>query len=160
MYSPPGRVSAVNVQTIMREIRTVVRAANREHHDAARSAKRAIPGHLAAVIARLKASTASLEDAVSRIGEVPPGPRTLRARAGAVVVKVMQRALFWLVPSVRSTQQNIVQALRDHVAVTDEILKALHQTNLQMELLRRSMPATQEDSFEESLDGAAARRRA
>ena len=129
----------VDVQVIMREIRTSLRAGNRESDEAARVARRAIPGHLPAVIARLKATTASLEEAVSRIGEIPPGPPTLRARMGAFVVRIMQRALFWLVPSVRSTQQNVVYALRDHVGVTEEILKALQQTNLQIELLRRSL---------------------
>ena len=128
-----------DVQAIMREIRTTVRAENREFDDVARAARRAMPGHLPAVIVRLKASTASLQEAVSRIGEIPPGPPTLRARLGALAVRMMQRALFWLVPSVRSTQQNVVYVLRDHVAVTEEILKALQQTNIQIELLRRSL---------------------
>jgi hypothetical protein len=139
MYPPQARYRAVDVQTIMREIRATVRAENREFEQVARVANRAIPGHLPAVIARLKTSTASLEEAVSRIGEIPPGPPTLRARTGAFVVRVMQRSLFWLVPPVRSTQQSMVHALRDHVAVTEEILKALQQTNLQLELLRRSV---------------------
>jgi hypothetical protein len=131
----------VDVQAIMREIRASVRAENREFEEVARVARRAIPGHLPAVIARLRASTASLEEAVSRIGEIPPGPQTVRARLGAFAVRVMQRSLFWLVPSVRSAQQNIVSAFRDHVAVTEEILKALQHTNLQLELLRRSVEA-------------------
>ena len=75
------------------------------------------------VLARLKASTAALEEAAGRIGEIPPSPDTFRARVGAGAVRIMQRALFWLVPSIKSTQQNLVQALRDHVTVTDEILK-------------------------------------
>src|SRR5262245_2901180 len=119
---------AVDVQAIMREIRAVVRAGNRERDDAARIARRSTPGHLPAVIARLKASAVSLEEAAKRIGEVPPGPRTLRARLGAMGVAVMQRSLFWLVPAVRSTQQNLVHAFRDHVAATEDILKALQQT--------------------------------
>ena len=123
----------------MREIRTKVRAENRQFDEVARAARRGIPGHLPAVIARLKASTASLQEAVSRIGEIPPGPPTLRARLGALTVRIMQRALFWLVPSVKSTQQNVVYALRDHIAVTEEILKALQHTNIQLELLRRSI---------------------
>jgi hypothetical protein len=54
----------------------------------------------------------------------------------------MQRALFWLVPSIKSTQQNVVQAVRDHVTVTEEIVKALQQTNIQVELLRRELRAS------------------
>ena len=137
MNSPQDRLSTVDVQAIMRDIRAAVRAENRDRDDAARIATRAIPRHVAAVLARLKTSTVTLEEAARRIGEIPPAPNTFRARLGAAVVRVMQRALFWLVPSIKSTQQNLVQALRDHVTVTEEIIKALHQTNLQVELLRR-----------------------
>jgi hypothetical protein len=139
MYSPQDPLSAVDVQAIMRDIRGAVRAENRDRDDAARTAARAIPRHVAAVLARLKASTAALEEAAARIGEVPPAPDTLRARVGAAGVRVMQRALFWLVPSIKSTQQNLVQALRDHLTVTEETLKALHKTNVQVELLRREI---------------------
>ena len=141
MYSSQGRFSGVDVQAIMRDIRTTVRAENRDRDDAARSATRVIPRHVAAVLARLKASTTALEEAASRIGEIPPSPDTFRARIGAGAVRVMQRALFWLVPSIKSTQQNLVQAVRDHVTVTDEILRALQQTNVQVELLRRELRA-------------------
>jgi hypothetical protein len=139
MHSPQDRLPSVDVQAIMREIRCAVRAENRDRDDAARTATRAIPRHVAAVLARLKASTVALEEAASRIGEIPPAPDTVRARIGAAAVRFMQRALFWLVPSIKSTQQNLVQALRDHVSVTEEILKALNQTNVQVELLRREM---------------------
>jgi hypothetical protein len=139
MYPSQDPVSTVDVQAIMREIREKVRAENRDRDDAARTATRAIPRHVNAVLARLKSSTASLEEAVSRIGEIPPAPDTLRARVGAGGVRVMQRALFWLVPTIKSAQQNTVQSIRDHVTVTEEILKALQQTNLQIELLRRQL---------------------
>jgi hypothetical protein len=139
MYSQQDRYRAVDVQAIMREIRTAVRAQNRKRDDTARIARRSTPGHLPALIARLKASTVSLEEAAKRIGEIPPGPKTLRARVGALAVAVMQRSLFWLVPAVRSNQQNLVHVLRDHVAATEDILKALQQTNVQLEFLRRSV---------------------
>jgi hypothetical protein len=139
MHGPPEGFQTVDVQAIMRQIRTAVRLENRDSHDAARLARKTIPGHLAAVIVRLKASTASLQNSVSRIGEIPPGPPTARARLGAFFVGLMQRSLFWLIPSIRSTQQNIVLAMQDHIGATEEILKILQQTNLQLELLRRSL---------------------
>lgn len=142
MHSPQDRPYAVDVQAIMRDIRITVRAENRDRDDAARTATRAIPRHVSAVLARLKASAAALEEAAGRIGEIPPSPDTFRARVGAGAVRVMQRALFWLVPSIKSTQQNMVQALRDHVSVTEEILKALQQSNVQIELLRRELLAS------------------
>jgi hypothetical protein len=58
----------------------------------------------------------------------------------------MQRALFWLVPSIRSSQQNVVAAIREHVYATEEVLKVLQQTNLQLELLRRSVEEWQSNS--------------
>jgi hypothetical protein len=148
MYSQQDGLPTVDVQAIMRRIRAAVRAENRDRDDAARIARRSTPGHLPAVIARLKTSTVSLEEAAKRIGEIPPGPRTLRARLGALAVAVLQRSLFWLVPAVRSSQQNLVHALRDHVTATEDILKALQQTNVQLEFLRRSV----EEIRSEALD--------
>jgi hypothetical protein len=78
-----------------------------------------------------------------RIGEVPPGPSTLRAKLGAVMVRIGQRSLFWLLPPLRITHQTLAQTLRDHVTATDEMLKILQQTNVQLEMLRRSSEKVQ-----------------
>jgi hypothetical protein len=143
MCLPQDRVRTADVQAIMREIRSAVRAENRAGYDAARLAKKAVPGHLFAIITRLKASTASLQETASRIGEIPPGPSTARARVGAFFVRLMQRSLFWLIPSIRSSQKNLASALSDHINATEEILRVLQQTNVQVELLRRSLEAQQ-----------------
>lgn len=134
----PGH-AAVDVQQIMKEVRNRLQSENHEHDELMRLARKSVPGHLPATIARLKASTQALAEAAKRIGDIPPAPPTLRARIGSLLVRAMQRALFWLIPSVKTAQQSLAQTLRDHVYATDELLKALQQTNMRLELLRREV---------------------
>lgn len=131
--------SPIDVQNIMREIRQIARAEFRDYDELTRASRRNIPAHLPAALARLRASTTALEEAASRLGEVPPGPPTMRAQVGALGVRIAQRGLFWFLPALRSSQQSLVQALREHVIASDEILKALQRTNVELELLRRSL---------------------
>jgi hypothetical protein len=135
--------SAVDVQTIMREIRIRVRETNRERYDAIRIVRKTVPPQLFSSMARLKAATISLQELADRIGEIPPGPSTPRARVGAAMVRLAQRALFWLLPPLRTTHQMLAQTLRDHVKATDDMLRILQQTNVQLEMLRRSSEKVQ-----------------
>lgn len=128
-----------DVQQIMREIRGVVRAETREREELLRVARRNIPSTLPAALARLQSSAASLEELANRLGEVPPSPPTLRGRAGALVIRAMQRALFWLLPSLRIAHQTLAMSLREHVSATEELMKSLHRTNVELELLRRQV---------------------
>lgn len=130
---------AVNVQAIMREVRLKVRQEHRQREEIFRSVRRSMPLHLPASIARLKASSLALRDQARRLGDVPPGPSTIRAKIGALLVAIMQRALFWLLPQLKTTQQQMADALVEHVSATEDILKALQQTTVDLELLRRSL---------------------
>ncbi|HYP13206.1 MAG TPA: hypothetical protein VEQ63_04720, partial [Bryobacteraceae bacterium] len=81
MEPPFAAPAVVDVQTIMREVRKEARVGIRAQDELARAARRTIPAHLPAVLARLRASTTALEEAVAKLGDVPPGPPTLRAQA-------------------------------------------------------------------------------
>jgi hypothetical protein len=129
--------STVDVQEIMREVRKVVRAENRKRDDLLREARRTIPGRLPATISRLKLSTAALEELARKLGDIPPAPPTTRARLGASIIQVMHRALFWLLPSLRTIEVATAQAMREHVAATEDLLRALNETNIRLEQLRR-----------------------
>jgi hypothetical protein len=123
--------SPVDVQAIMRDIRSRVRGGNRER-EWVRQARRSVPAHLTSSIGRLRASMAMLRGAVERIGQPPPAPPTLRGRIGAGVVRLLQRALFWYTPSVQNADHQIVNALESHLKVTEEILAILERTNVEL----------------------------
>lgn len=125
----------VDVQALMREIRGRVRGEGKEQQFA-REARKMVPSHLTSAVARLSAGTASLRSAVAAIGEAPPCPPTLRGRVGLLLVRLSQRSVFWLLPSLRSSLNQIVDALEKHLQATEEILEALRQTNIELARLR------------------------
>lgn len=131
----------VDVQMLMREVRRLAREGNREREKALRLARKTIPSQLPAAIARLKSSTQYLRRSARYLGDVPPGPNTLRAKIGAALVRILQRSMFWLLPPLRTTQSQFADALAEHVNATGEILKALEQTNIELELVRRDIAA-------------------
>lgn len=128
---PVSAPPQVDVQAIMRDIRSRVRGASLTH-EYVRRARRSVPGHLASTVGRLRASTALLRSAVSRIGETPPAPPTLRGRIGASMVALIQRVLFWYTPTVQNANLQIVDALESHLKVTEEIISILERTHVEM----------------------------
>jgi len=70
------------------------------------------------------------------IGTMPPAPATMRGRIGAVLVRTVQRALFWLFPQLNAfhravavfaeTQLAWMEDLRNHIADLDEELARLY----------------------------------
>jgi hypothetical protein len=121
----------VSVVEIMRRIREQVRGVDREQ-DWKRYGRKAVPAHLVASVQRLRASTAMLRSAIARIGEPPPTPATIRGRLGLQVVQAVRRALFWIIPPVQVAQNQIVDALEQHLAATEQILQILQQTNAEL----------------------------
>jgi hypothetical protein len=51
-------------------------------------------------------------ETAQRIGLLPPSPRTLRGRASRVLVKAVQRMLFWYTPAVADSQREAAVALQ------------------------------------------------
>jgi hypothetical protein len=143
MPSSTDHQAPVNVREIMHELRLRVRAGNQQRESADREVRRLIPNALHASMARLRITSANLYEASGRIGEVPPSPPTLRAQIGSLAIRLMQRSLFWLIPTMRTTQQQLAQAVREHVGATEQMLKILQETNIQLEMLRRSVEASQ-----------------
>jgi hypothetical protein len=115
----------------MRRIRDELRGIDREQ-EWKRQGRKSVPPHLISGVQRLKASTALLRSSVSRIGQPPPAPPTLRGRIGLLIVQLLRRALFWLIPSIQTSQNQIVDALEQHLAATDQILQILQHTNVEL----------------------------
>jgi hypothetical protein len=71
------------------------------------------------------------------IGTTPPAPATTRGRLGAILVRVVQRGLFWLFPQLNAfngavagfaeAQLAWMEELRNHVADLDEEVERLRE---------------------------------
>lgn len=145
MQSHLATASEIDVRAIMRRIRDQIRGTDPEQ-EWVRAGRRALPAGLLSSVDRLRASTAHLRSAVAQIGEVPPAPPTLRGRVGALVVRALQRGLFWLIPSIRNSQFQIVDALDLHLAATSDILQVLQQTHIEIARLSAETAAHREPS--------------
>jgi O-antigen chain-terminating methyltransferase len=47
-------------------------------------------------------------------GQMPPGPPTLRARVGAVLVRLVQRSIFWFTQQVQDFQKATADRIKEH----------------------------------------------
>jgi hypothetical protein len=126
----------INVQQIMATIRQRVRQIHRRNEDATRRARKAISNELLSRVSRLNARVGTLRANVTRIGEMPPQPPTLRGKVGALLVRLMQRALFWLIPSLQAIEDQVAQAFEDQAKVNQELLKALQEAHTKIEQLQ------------------------
>lgn len=95
--------------------------------------------------ARLKMRLDELEVCVRLIGAMPDAPPTVRGRLGALAVRFAQRALFWLIPSLRMAHERTIEALREQALLMEEIVEVVHQTERDVQLLLRSAEASRLD---------------
>jgi hypothetical protein len=135
--SPPLCASAetpatINVREIMARIRLQTRQASLREEEALRHARQFIPSELSARAPRLHARVETIRENAARIGELPPQPPTLRGRAGAQIVRLIHRSLFWLLPSLRTAHDQVVQALAEQVKINEEMMKAIEQAHVRI----------------------------
>lgn len=60
---------------------------------------------------RLDESLRLLQQLAGAVGEIPPGPSTLRARVGRVLIRAVQRMLFWYTPQIYAFNNLAVSVL-------------------------------------------------
>lgn len=63
----------------------------------------------------------------NQVGEMPPVPPTFRAKVGAVLVRVMRRALFWYSAQILTFQQLVVRAADEQMRVLQHLLLGQQQ---------------------------------
>jgi hypothetical protein len=144
-----GLPSPVDVSVIMSAIRQRMRAENQRRADAMRNARKGLPADLVARVSRLRARMA-------HIGGMPPAPPTLRGKLGALAVGIMRRSLFWLIPNLQATQEQLIAAIDDQTTALEEVVTALQRTNFRIELLideRESGGAALDDGRREAGSG-------
>ena len=125
----------VDVQIIMSDVRRRVRAETQREAGALRRARKFLPAGLAARVSRLQARMSGLRTSVARICDLPAAPPTLRGRLGGVAVRIMRRSLFWLLPNLQATQEQLVAAVEEQTQALEELVRALEKTNARIELL-------------------------
>lgn len=135
VYMNAAQAPQIDIQTIMAEIRGHVRVENQREQAALRNVRKIISPELTARVSRLQVRVAAIRASAARIGELPPAPPTPRARIGAVAVRVLRRAMFWLIPSLQAAQEQIAAALEDQTKAVEDLVKAIEKTNARMELL-------------------------
>jgi O-antigen chain-terminating methyltransferase len=63
----------------------------------------------------------SLEPTSPQIGDMPAEPPTLRGRVGALLVRIVQRALFWYTGQIRTFQTRVADAAREQMLAFQNI---------------------------------------
>jgi hypothetical protein len=120
---------AVDVHTIMHDIHSRLKAKRRQSAELYRAADKIVTPALALSLRNLESQIRELRADVERIGEIPPGPDTMRAKAGAFLARIVRRSLIWLIPSLQSTQIKVVSALEENRRALNELADALRQLN-------------------------------
>ena len=128
----------VNVQSIMRDIRARARAETQQKDQLYREVRKTIPPHLFASVSKLREVLPRLRSDVAQIGVLPPSPPSLRGKLGALLIRVVQRALFWLLPPLRNTHEGLLVAFEEQSRTNEEMLKLLHTALVDLEILRRA----------------------
>ena len=50
-------------------------------------------------------------------------------------MRALQRAMFWLIPSLQAAQEQIAAALEEQTRAVEDLVKAIERTNARMERL-------------------------
>ena len=56
-----------------------------------------------------------------QVGDMPPQPPTLRAQVGAVLVKIVQRMLFWYTEQIRTFQRGVSEAAGEQIRAFQKV---------------------------------------
>lgn len=78
-------------------------------------------------LSRLTASSTELREAIRRFGRMPPQPPTLRAKAGALAVRVMRRALFWQTEQIQALETAAAEAIEEDNRAIEVLAGAMHR---------------------------------
>lgn len=78
-------------------------------------------------LSRLTASSTELREAIRRFGRMPPQPPTLRAKAGALAVRAMRRALFWQTAQIQALERAAAEAIEEDNRAIEALANIVHR---------------------------------
>jgi hypothetical protein len=93
--------------------------------------ERQLPG-----MADLENAARALRALQSLVGEVPPGPPTLRGHMGALAIRVMRRALSWYTLQLRDFHVSVADGFEGQVSVLKAVAAEGRRNRLLLEELR------------------------
>lgn len=137
--------SSLNVQTVMREVRQAAREQMLARDHAHWIPGRKIAGSLGPEIAQIRLQIELLEQSTRQLGEMPPTPPTLRARASRLLVRVVHRATFWIWPPLRQEFDVVARTLQLQLVLQENLLEALIETREMVERLRQRVDEFSEE---------------
>lgn len=123
------------------EIHEVVRAARsrlRERLTAGAQANPAGPETLDP--ARLREAVERVRLSEKLVGQPPPQPAGLRARIGAMVVRLTRRMLFWYTPPILQFHGAVAQAMEEQMASLEELSRAVEQLKRELRSREGRLP--------------------
>ena len=75
------------------------------------------------ILAELRQLDRQLETCADSFGNLPLSPPTLRGRAGRMLVRVVQRLLFWYTPPLRQLHEIMLKRCEEETRVLDKLLQ-------------------------------------
>ncbi len=135
-----AHVPAVDVPAVMREVRRRAWALRRERAELQQAAGQIVSPRLSLALAQLDLQIQTLRQTAASIGEMPPQAPTLRGRVGSILVRLIRRTLFWLLPGLKDSHAAALAALEAEQRALAEITLALRDLNTKLIALGR--PAT------------------
>jgi SAM-dependent methyltransferase len=110
--------ASIDVTEIMQEIRRRAML-NRRGNDVESDASLEY-GSVIGAAAKVKEALFRVETLCSRLDDLPPQPNTLRGRIGAVLSRMVHRALFWQNVQARTIATAMAEVLKEAVAAIEE----------------------------------------
>lgn len=84
----------------------------------------------------------SMDRSEPKVGDMPPQPPTVRAKVGAVLVRVVRRALFWYTEQILQFQQRVARAAADQMEGLHGLSAAQTQTDARIEAIHQQIRTT------------------
>ena len=86
---------------------------------------------------RLESLLESARVGATQVGAMPPAPPTFRGRIGAMLVRLVQRALFWYTPQLHAFHLQVSAALDEQMRVNRALAEELREVRAQMAVLKQ-----------------------
>jgi len=90
-------------------------------------------------VGKLVHSSEQLYSMRNSVGRMPPSPKSFRAWAGGLAVRMVQRMLFWYTPQIHRFQNQTIAAVENTCSVMKKQLAVLRQLDAEVAAIRSEM---------------------
>ena len=87
-------------------------------------------------------AAADLEDLLYVVGQLPPQPETVRGRIGAILVRAVQRLLFWYTPQIHRFHEQTTRVAKELCLVAEHQARLIAELQTSIRTLRRDSVLT------------------